>query len=160
MVLILGQKLPPAVRNGNPPSSDHPLKSMTCLPSEPSITRNVGNTLPDRRRLITVAQTLPHLHMWPAVLLPNSLHLALLGITSYSNSNSNSNSRCRADTMVNNLRTPSNNRRQTLLINSANSMSLGRRDFDFRPPISSPRLLIHGSCNSRLPRSFCLRMRR
>jgi hypothetical protein len=93
--------------------------------------------------------------MLPEDLLRNSSPLASLGIASFSNSSN----RLKADTMVNNPRTPSRNQPQTLLTNSANSMLPGKRDSGFKPPIFSPHLLIRESCNNHLQKSSCLQMR-
>lgn len=149
--LIPDQKPRRVARNGNPPKSDHPCQ-LTTQPIR--ILRSVANTLLVKRKLITVFQILLHLHMQPAG-LRNSLLPVLLGITSFSN-NSN---RLRVHTMANNPYIASSNQSLTLLINSANSMSLDRRDSDSKPPTSSLPLLIHWSCKSLLRRLSYLQMR-
>ena len=161
-------------RNGNLLSSDKPYQPITCFPPEPShISRNVDNTLPDKRKLITVPRILLQLDMQPGVLPRNSSPRVSLGTTS--SSSSNSNSKRRMHTMVSNhssLGTPmevtasnldtasSNQSPVTSLISSANSMSLDRRDSVFKPPTYLRLLPIHESCTNHLQKLFCLQMRR
>jgi len=159
--LIPNQRLKRAVHNGNLPSSDHPCQSMICPPRPNPITRNVDNTLPGKLQLIMVAQNpLLQPDMRPADLPRNFLLPVSLGITSYNYSSSKrrvhtiTNNRSNLDTptgvMHSNLYTASSNQSQTLLINSANSMSLARRDSAFKQQTYLLLPLIHKSCNSHL----------
>jgi len=168
--LIPNQRPKRAVHNGNLPSSDHPCQSMICPPGPNPITRNVDNTLPGKLQPITVVQILllqPDIR--PEDLPRNFLLPVSLGITSYNYSSS----KRRVDTITNNhsnlgtptgvmhsnLYTASSNQSQTSLINSANSMSLARRDSAFKQQTYLRLLLIHKSCNSHLRKLSCPRMR-